>query len=149
MRLVVQRVLGASVEIREELIAEIEKGLLVYLGVGNEDTMANVDYLVNKVLGLRIFEDKTGKMSLNLLQVGGAILLVSQFTLYGDSRKGYRPSFSKAAFPEKAIKLYQNFVDKCIRRKIQIKTGLFREMMKIRSINDGPVTLLLDSSKLF
>ena len=149
MRLVVQRVLGASVEIRKELISEIGKGLLVYLGVGNDDVLTDVNYLVNKIRCLRIFEDNTGKMNLNLEEVSGSILLVSQFTLYGDCRKGQRPSFSKAALPEKAVELYQNFVDECIRRKIKIETGIFREMMQIKSINDGPVTLILDSRKLF
>ena len=147
MRLVVQRVLGASVEIRKELISEIGKGLLVYLGIGNDDVLTDVNYLVNKIRCLRIFEDNTGKMNLNLEEVGGSILLVSQFTLYGDCRKGQRPSFSKAALPEKAVELYQNFVDECIRRKIKIETGIFREMMKIKSINDGPVTFILDSHK--
>ena len=149
MRLVVQRVLEASVEIRKELISEIGKGLLVYLGVGNNDALTDVDYLVIKVLCLRFFEDKTGKMNLNLEEVGGSILLVSQFTLYGDCRKGQRPSFSKAAISKRAAELYQNFVDECIRRKIKIETGIFREMMKIKSINDGPVTFILDSHKLF
>ena len=149
MRLVVQRVLGASVEIRKELISEIGKGLLVYLGIGNDDVLTDVNYLVNKIRCLRIFEDNTGKMNLNLEEVSGSILLVSQFTLYGDCRKGQRPSFSKAALPEKAVELYQNFVDECIRRKIKIETGIFREMMQIKSINDGPVTLILDSRKLF
>jgi len=149
MRLVVQRVLGASVEIRKELISEIGKGLLVYLGIGNDDVLTDVNYLVNKIRCLRIFEDNTGKMNLNLEEVSGSILLVSQFTLYGDCRKGQRPSFSKAALPEKAVELYQNFVDECIRRKIKIETGIFREMMKIKSINDGPVTFILDSHKLF
>ena len=149
MRLVVQRVLGASVEIRKELISEIGKGLLVYLGIGNDDVLTDVNYLVNKIRCLRIFEDNTGKMNLNLEEVSGSILLVSQFTLYGDCRKGQRPSFSKAAVPEKAAELYQNFVDGCIQRKIKIETDIFREMMQIKSINDGPVTLILDSRKLF
>ena len=147
MRLVVQRVLGASVEIRKELISEIGKGLLVYLGIGNDDVLTDVNYLVNKIRCLRIFEDNTGKMNLNLEEVSGSILLVSQFTLYGDCRKGQRPSFSKAALPEKAVELYQNFVDECIRRKIKIETGIFREMMQIKSINDGPLNAFLSTPK--
>ncbi|MDE2964391.1 MAG: D-aminoacyl-tRNA deacylase, partial [Acidobacteriota bacterium] len=127
----------------------IGRGLLLYLAVKDGDGPADTDYLVDKVLGLRIFEDDNGKMNLSLKEVGGALLIVSQFTLYGDCRKGRRPSFSMAAPPEPANRLYQSFVERCRRQRIGVQTGVFRETMRIRSTNDGPVTLLLDSSKSF
>ncbi len=149
MRVVVQRVLEASVTVGGEVVGQIGTGLLIYLGVRDGDGLADADYLVDKVLGMRIFEDDNGKMNLALREVGGALLIVSQFTLYGDCRKGRRPSFSVAAPPEAANRLYQYFVDRCRQQRITVETGVFREMMKIRSTNDGPVTFLLDSSKGF
>ena len=149
MRVVVQRVLEASVTVGEEMVGQIGRGLLLYLAVKDGDGPADTDYLVDKVLGLRIFEDDSGKMNLSLKEVGGALLIVSQFTLYGDCRKGRRPSFSRAAPPEAAKRLYQSFVERCRQQRIRVRTGVFRETMRIRSTNDGPVTLLLDSSRSF
>ena len=149
MRVVVQRVLEASVSVGEEVVGQIGRGLLLYLAVKEGDGPADTDYLVDKVLGLRIFEDDGGKMNLSLREVDGALLIVSQFTLYGDCRKGRRPSFSMAAPPDAANRLYQSFVERCRQQRIRVRTGVFRETMKVRSINDGPVTLLLDSSRSF
>ena len=147
MRALVQRVIEASVVLPEKVAGEIGRGLLVYLGVKDSDDLSDADYLVAKVFGLRIFEDGHGKMNWTLTQVGGSLLVVSQVTLYGDCRKGHRPSFSSAARPEKANYLYQYFIEGCRRKLPRVETGVFREMMRIQSINDGPVTLLLESSK--
>jgi D-tyrosyl-tRNA(Tyr) deacylase len=122
---------------------------MVLLGVGQEDTNSDVDYLVEKIINLRIFEDKAGKMNESLLDTGGEMLVVSQFTLYGDCRKGRRPGFDKAARPENAKKLYDSFVDKCKEFGIVTSTGIFQADMLVDIINDGPVTLLLDSKKEF
>ena len=149
MRVVVQRVLEASVTVGEEVVGQIGRGLLLYIAVKDGDGPADADYLVDKIVGLRIFEDDSGKMNLSLKEVGGALLIVSQFTLYGDCRKGRRPSFSMAAPPEAANRLYQSFIDRFRQQQISVQTGVFRETMRIRSTNDGPVTLLLDSSKSF
>lgn len=149
MRVVVQRVLEASVTVGGEVVGHIGRGLLLYIAVKDGDGPADTDYLVDKILGLRIFEDDSGKMNRSLKEVGGALLVVSQFTLYGDCRRGRRPSFSMAAPPEAASRLYQSFVDNCRQQRIRVQTGVFRETMRVRSTNDGPVTLLLDSSKSF
>ena len=149
MRVVVQRVLEASVTVDGEVVGQICRGLLLYLAIKDGDGLADIDYLVDKIVGLRVFEDDGLKMNLSLKEVGGALLIVSQFTLYGDCRRGRRPSFSMAASPESANRLYQLFVDRCRQQRIRVQTGVFRKTMKIRSINDGPVTLLLDSSKNF
>lgn len=149
MRVVVQRVLEASVTVGGEVVGQIGRGLLLYLAVKDGDGPADTDYLVDKVVGLRIFEDDSGKMNRSLKEAGGALLIVSQFTLYGDCRRGRRPSFSLAASPEAANRLYQSFVDRCRQQPIRVQTGVFRETMSVRSTNDGPVTLLLDSSKSF
>jgi len=147
MRALVQRVIEASVVLPEKVVGEIGRGLLVYLGVKASDDFSDADYLVGKVLGLRIFEDGGGKKNWTLTQVDGSLLIVSQVTLYGDCRKGNRPSFSKAAGPEKANYLYQYFIEGCRRKLPRVETGVFGKMMQIQSINDGPVTLLFESRK--
>lgn len=149
MRAVVQRVKEARVEVNETRISEINTGLLVYLGVQQTDDLPDVEYMCDKIAGLRVFEDSDGKMNLSMQEVGGSLLLVSQFTLYGDCRKGKRPSFSEAAPPEKARMLYELLTAKCRDRGITVETGIFREMMRVYSINDGPVTLLLESRRTF
>lgn len=149
MRAVVQRVASASVTVDGKLISEIGKGLLIFHGVAQEDTSADLDYLTNKVANLRIFEDDDGKMNRSLLEIGGEALVVSQFTLYGDCRKGRRPSFIDAAPPDKAEALYQQFIRALSGTGISVKAGIFQAMMDVKLVNDGPVTILLDSSKLF
>ena len=149
MRAVIQRVNRASVRVREEITGEIGKGLLVLLGVGQEDSEADAEYLAAKVAGLRIFEDKAGKMNLSVAEMGGAVLAVSQFTLLGDVRRGKRPSFDGAARPERARELYENFVTQIRSSGLRCETGRFQEMMEVELVNSGPVTILLDSKKLF
>jgi len=149
MRAVVQRVKEARVEVNESRVSGIGSGLLIYLAVRQADELEDVEYMCDKIVGLRIFEDPAGKMNLSIQEVGGSLLLVSQFTLYGDCRKGKRPSFSEAAPPEKARMLYELLTAKCRERGVTVETGIFREMMKVYSINDGPVTLLLDSRRTF
>ncbi len=149
MRAVVQRVSRASVKVGDELTGEIEQGLLVLLGVAREDTEADADYLAEKIAGLRIFEDDAGKMNLSVLDVGGALLAVSQFTLFGDVRRGKRPSFDAAARPERARELYEYFVEGVRRLGLRCETGRFQEMMQVELINSGPVTILVDSKKGF
>src|SRR3954464_5361489 len=149
MRAVVQRVTRAKVTIGGETAGEIGRGLLVLLGVTYGDTEAAADYLAEKIAGLRIFEDDPGKMNLSVAEVGGAILGVSQFTLYGDVRKGKRPSFDDAARPEQARQLYEYFVERIRALGLRCETGRFQEMMQVELVNDGPVTILLDSEKSF
>src|SRR5438132_217800 len=149
MRAVVQRVTDARVEVASEVAGEIGAGLLVLLGVAGDDTGRDADYLAEKTNNLRVFDDREGKMNLSLLETGGAMLVVSQFTLYGDVRRGRRPSYSDAAEPEKANELYQYFVDRVRSFGVRVETGVFQAMMKVRLTNDGPVTILLDSRKLF
>ena len=149
MRAVIQRVKSASVTVEGEVVSEIHKGLLVFLGVAQEDTSADVEYMASKIANLRIFEDGEGRMNLSILDVGGEALVVSQFTLYGDCRKGRRPSFIHAARPEKADPLYQAFMDEISRLGVPVKAGIFQAMMDVELINDGPVTMMLDSNKLF
>ena len=149
MRAVVQRVASASVTVNGKLISEIGKGLLIFHGVAHEDTTADLNYLANKVANLRIFEDEEGRMNRSLLEIGGEALVVSQFTLYGDCRKGRRPSFIDAAPPDKAEALYQQFIKSLSSKGISVKAGIFQAMMGVELVNDGPVTILLDSSKLF
>lgn len=149
MRAVVQRVSRAKVTVNGEISGEIDMGLLVLLGVGQGDTRAEADYLVDKTIGLRIFEDTGGKMNLSVVEVGGAVLAVSQFTLYGDVRRGKRPSFDAAAPPEQARELYEYFVSKVRAAGLRCETGRFQEMMKVELANEGPVTILLDSGKGF
>ena len=149
MRAVVQRVSRASVKVNGELTGNIGEGLLVLLGVGQDDTDADASYLAEKVAGLRIFEDTEGKMNRSVTDVGGAVLAVSQFTLFGDVRKGKRPSFDAAARPERARALYEHFVERIRATGLRCETGRFQEMMEVELINQGPVTILLDSRKLF
>ena len=149
MRAVVQRVSRAKVTIAGEITGEISRGLLVLLGVGAGDTLTDADYLAEKVIGLRIFEDAGGKMNLSAKEVGGAILAVSQFTLYGDVRRGKRPSFDAAAPPQPARELYEYFVEKIRAAGLRCETGRFQEMMQVELVNEGPVTILLDSGKAF
>jgi D-tyrosyl-tRNA(Tyr) deacylase len=131
------------------VVGEIGPGLLVLLGVGQSDVEAAADYLVEKIIGLRIFEDAEGKMNLSVQDSGGAVLVVSQFTLYGDVRRGKRPSFDAAARPEEAKRLYEYFVAKVRAAGLQCKTGQFQAMMEVELVNSGPVTILLDSEKIF
>jgi D-tyrosyl-tRNA(Tyr) deacylase len=149
MRAVIQRVSRAKVTVGSEITGEIGAGLLVLLGVGQPDTEASADYLAGKTLGLRIFEDDAGKMNRSVLDIGGAVLVVSQFTLYGDARKGKRPSFDAAAPPQRARELYEYFVERIRSAGIRCETGRFQEMMAVELVNDGPVTILLDSDKGF
>lgn len=149
MRAVVQRVSRAKVEVKGEIAGEIGLGLLVLLGVGREDTEADAIYLAEKVAGLRVFEDEAGKMNLALADVSGSVLAVSQFTLYGDVRRGKRPSFDAAAAPEKARELYELFVERMRALGLRCETGRFQAMMKVELVNEGPVTILLDSGKAF
>jgi len=149
MRAVVQRVGRARVTVANDLAGEIGCGLLVLLGISKDDTEADADYLADKVIGLRIFEDAGGKMNLAVQEAGGSVLVVSQFTLYGDVRRGKRPSFDAAAPPEKARELYQYFVERVRNAGLRCETGRFQEMMQVELVNDGPVTILLDSSKAF
>jgi len=149
MRAVIQRVSRASVEVDGELTGEIGKGLLVLLGVAQDDSDADADYLAGKIAGLRIFEDDTGKMNLSVAEIGGAVLAVSQFTLFGDVRRGKRPSFDAAARPEQAKALYGYFVERIRALGLRCETGRFQEMMEVELVNAGPVTILLDSKKTF
>ena len=149
MRAVVQRVGRATVKVGDEITGEIGKGLLVLVGVGQEDSEGDADYLAEKVAGLRIFEEEAGKMNLSLGEIGGAVLAVSQFTLFGDVRRGKRPSFDAAARPERARQLYEAFVEQIRARGLRCETGRFQEMMQVELVNNGPVTILLDSKKAF
>ena len=149
MRAVVQRVSEASVKVEGEEVGRIGHGILVLLGVGRDDESKDAAYLAEKVVHLRIFADEQDKMNRSLLDVGGGLLAVSQFTLWGDCRKGRRPSFVAAAEPEKAEELYDAFIQRARNLGVTVATGRFQEMMQVSLVNDGPVTLLLDSKKAF
>jgi D-tyrosyl-tRNA(Tyr) deacylase len=149
MRAVIQRVIRAQVSVGEEIVGKIGPGLLVLLGIAKTDTPADAEYLAAKITGLRIFEDENGKMNLSLAETHGSVLAVSQFTLYGDVRKGKRPSFDEAAPPELARELYEYFVAKIRETGITCETGRFQAMMQVELVNDGPVTILLDSAREF
>lgn len=149
MRAVVQRVEHASVEVAGEIIGRIDAGLCVLVGVGSDDVDADAAQLADKVVDLRIFEDPDGKMNLSLIDVGGALLAVSQFTLYGDARKGRRPSFAAAMEPAGAERLFQRFCERCRARGVRVETGRFRAEMRVELLNHGPVTILLDTKRLF
>jgi D-aminoacyl-tRNA deacylase len=149
MRAVIQRVSSAKVTVEGEVAGQIARGLLVLVGVTATDTESDADYLADKIAGLRIFEDADGKMNLSVAEIHGSILAVSQFTLYGDARKGRRPSFDSAARPEQAKQLYDYLVEKIRAAGLPCETGRFQAEMKVELVNDGPVTILLDSTKLF
>lgn len=149
MRAVVQKVSSSKVTVDGEVVGQINQGLMVLLGVTHDDTSKDVEYMVDKVTNLRIFEDEEGKMNLSLKDVGGEILAVSQFTLYGDARRGRRPSFSDAARPEVANPLYEEFIEKVKNQGIKVGTGKFGAHMMVDLTNDGPVTILLESRKEF
>ncbi|MGI6574588.1 MAG: D-aminoacyl-tRNA deacylase [bacterium] len=149
MRAVVQRVTKGQVTLEGEVIGAIGKGFVVLLGIGRDDTSRDVEYLVDKIVNLRVFDDAAGKMNCSLLDVGGELLAISQFTLYGDCRKGRRPSFIAAAAPEEAVLLYNEFVKKVAAYGIAVATGRFQALMQVDIHNDGPVTLLIDSKKEF
>ena len=149
MRAVVQRVCSASVTVDGRTVGSIERGLLVYVGVGRGDTDADVAYIVDKILHLRLFSDGDGKMDLSVSDMNGSLLVVSQFTLFGDCRRGRRPSYVTASDPETARQQYEAVVTRLRRDGLHVETGEFRTMMRVDSINDGPITVLLDSSKTF
>jgi D-tyrosyl-tRNA(Tyr) deacylase len=149
MRAVVQRVSRASVQVEGKTVGLIDYGLLVLLGVSHEDNEVDAEYLVEKIVGLRIFEDADGKMNRSVVEVDGAVLAVSQFTLFGDVRRGKRPSFDAAARPEQAARLYDYFVSRVRVAGVRCETGKFQAMMKVELVNDGPVTILIDSRKGF
>ncbi len=144
MRLLVQRVLNSNVKVDGKVVGEINKGYMVLLGVTHDDDKEKADYLVNKLLNLRVFEDENGKMNLNIKQVGGELLIISQFTLYANTKDGNRPSFTDAAKPDKANELYEYFVEKCKKENIKTETGIFGADMKVSLTNDGPVTIMLE-----
>ena len=147
MRLVIQRVREASVTVNNGTTGSISTGLLVFLGVSRTDTVEDADYLTGKLLGLRIFPDEDGKMNRDVREAGGSLLIVSQFTLYGDCRKGRRPSFDQAAPPDQAQVLYNYFVESAKRGQVPVETGVFQAMMEVYIVNDGPVTILIDSAE--
>jgi D-aminoacyl-tRNA deacylase len=149
MRAVVQRVTRANVTVEGEIVGEIGNGLVVLVGIARDDSKGDADYLGDKLTALRIFDDQDGKMNLSVRDVEGGLLVISQFTLYGDARRGLRPSWSEAAAPEIAEPLYDYFVSKVTELSGQVETGSFRRMMKVELVNDGPVTILLDSKKQF
>lgn len=146
MRLVVQRVREARVTVEGSTVGAIRTGLLALIGISRLDTIADADYLVDKLIGLRIFPDEHGKMNLNVREAGGCLLLVSQFTLYGDCRRGRRPSFDQAAPPEQAQALYDHFVARARQGPVPVETGVFQASMLVHLLNDGPVTILIDSA---
>lgn len=149
MRAVIQRVSRASVEVDSSTVGEIGEGMLVLLAVARDDAEPEADYLADKIINLRIFGDEQGKMNRSLADTAGAMLVVSQFTLYGDVRRGRRPSYTDAAEPERANSLYEYFVERVRAQGVKVETGVFQAMMKVSLINDGPVTILLDSRKQF
>jgi D-tyrosyl-tRNA(Tyr) deacylase len=149
VRVVVQRVASARVEVEGRSVGEIGRGLLVLVGIADTDTIRDVEWMAERVAGLRIFDDAAGKMNLSVKDIEGSVLAVSQFTLLGDCRKGRRPSYTKAAAPENAESLYRRFMELLESKELPVEPGAFRSHMRVHLVNDGPVTLLLDSAKLF
>jgi len=149
VRAVVQRVFGASVEVDGAVVGSIDRGLLAFVGAASDDVHRDAEYLADKVAGLRVFEDESGRMARSVGDVNGAVLAVSQFTVFGDVRRGRRPSFDQAMEPVAAERLYEAFVAALRRSGLRVETGRFRAMMRVRADNDGPVTILIDSRKLF
>lgn len=149
MRAVIQRVTRARVTVEEQVTGEIGNGLVVLLGIAHDDTQEDADYLANKIAALRIFDDDAGRMNISVKEIAGGLLVISQFTLYGDVRRGLRPSWSDAAQPEIAEPIYEYFVTKMREFLGRVETGSFRKMMQVELVNDGPVTIMLDSRKLF
>lgn len=149
MRVLIQRVKEASVRVGGDVVGSIGKGILILIGIANDDTDRDCEYMVNKVVNLRIFSDDENLMNRSLLDIDGSALVVSQFTLLGDCRKGRRPSFANAAPPDLARNLYNLFVEMVRRKGVHVETGVFQEMMEVHLVNDGPVTLLIDSKKIF
>ena len=149
MKAVIQRVSRAQVRVEGQIVGEIAKGILLLLGVGKGDTKAQADSLLDKIVNLRIFEDVGGKMNLSLLDVGGALMVISQFTLYADCRKGRRPSFADAGSPEEAQALYDYLISQARSRGLAVASGIFQALMEVELVNFGPVTILLDSSRDF
>jgi len=149
MRAVVQRVRRAEVRVEEQIVGRIGAGLVVLVGIGKSDTPASGDALAEKIANLRVFDDNQGKMNRSLLQTAGEVLCISQFTLFGDCRKGRRPSYDQAAPPDRALLIYESFVESLRGLGIRTETGRFRAMMEVELVNDGPVTLLLDTDRLF
>lgn len=148
MKFVIQRVSNASVEVKNKIVGEIDTGFLVLVGIKTDDTKEIADFMVNKLVKLRIFEDEAGKMNLSIKDVKGKLLLVSQFTLYANCKGGNRPDFINAAKPEYAKELYEYVIEKCKEEGIEVQTGMFREEMKVRLLNDGPVTIVMDSNEV-
>jgi D-tyrosyl-tRNA(Tyr) deacylase len=146
MKLVIQRVTEAQVTVNGGIVGAIRAGLLVLVGVGKDDSEQDADYLLDKLVGLRIFPDENGKMNRNVAEAGGSLLVVSQFTLYGDCRRGRRPSFDAAAPPDRALALYEYFVEAARRGPVAVETGVFQAAMQVHLVNDGPVTILMDSA---
>jgi D-aminoacyl-tRNA deacylase len=149
MRAVLQRVTRACVRVEDEVYGEIGRGIVVLLGIAHDDTLSDIKYLVEKIATLRIFDDAEGRMNVSVREAGGGLLIVSQFTLYGDVRRGRRPSWSEAAKPEIAEPLYKVFIEEARQNLGRVATGSFRSMMQVELVNDGPVTILLDSRKTF
>lgn len=147
MKIVLQRVGRAVVRVDDEVVGSIDGGFLVLLGIGHEDTKEDVDYLVRKIVGMRVFSDADGKFNLSIKDVGGSLLVVSQFTLFADTKKGNRPSFTSAADPDVAEKLYDEFCEACSAESVRVEKGVFGAMMEVELVNDGPVTIVMDSEK--
>jgi len=145
MKLVIQRVKEASVRVNDDVTGAIRTGLLVFVGIARTDTHEDADYLVDKLIGLRVFPDENGKMNRNVVEARGSVLVVSQFTLYGDCRRGKRPSFDEAAPPDEAIALYSYFLEEIRRGPVPVESGVFQASMQVHLVNDGPVTILIDS----